>query len=360
MKIQLLSFLLCCTGMATAQSLTVEKIMKDPKWIGTSPSNLVWSQDSKTVYFNWNPQGNISDSVYAVAVGGGEPRKTTYAESQKTNALSNAVYNSSYTLMTYAYRGDLYLVDLKTGKTTRITQTEETESAPRFLQKDEWIVYTRNQNLYGWHIASGITQQLTNITRGAETVMAPAFGGGALRGGGFGGGGAARGGGATAATGTQEQWLQQQQLELLSVLKERKQKRDARANFLKQNKDTDTLKPIGIGDKLLQGLQISPDGRFVTYRFYQPPSSGKNTIVPDYVTESGFTTDIPGRTKVGAPLGRYDFYVFDKSRDTLMLVGTDSIPGITDVPDYVKDYPKKCSNRRTPVRGGHDRRSVLE
>jgi len=351
MKIQLLSFLLCCTGMATAQSLTVEKIMKDPKWIGTSPSNLVWSQDSKTVYFNWNPQGNISDSVYAVAVSGGEPRKTTYAESQKTNALSNAVYNSSYTLMTYAYRGDLYLADLKTGKTTRITQTEETESTPRFLQKDEWIVYTRNQNLYGWHIASGITQQLTNITRGAETVMAPAFGGGALRGGGFGGGGAARGGGATAATGTQEQWLQQQQLELLSVLKERKQKRDARANFLKQNKDTDTLKPIGIGDKLLQGLQISPDGRFVTYRLYQPPSSGKNTIVPDYVTESGFTTDIPGRTKVGAPLGRYDFYVFDKSRDTLMLVGTDSIPGITDVPDYVKDYPKKFSNRRTPVRG---------
>lgn len=351
MKIQLLSFLLCCTGMAAAQSLTVEKIMKDPKWIGTSPSNLVWSQDSKTVYFNWNPQGNIADSVYAVAVGGGEPRKTTYAESQKTNALSNAVYNSSYTLMTYAYRGDMYLVDLKTGKTTRITQTEEAESAPRFLQKDEWIVYTRNQNLYGWHIASGITQQLTNITRGAETVTAPAFGGGAQRGGGFGGGGATRGGGATAATGTQEQWLQQQQLELLSVLKERKQKRDARADFLKQNKDTDTLKPIGIGDKLLQGLQISPDGRFVTYRLYQAPSSGKNTIVPDYVTESGFTTDIPGRTKVGAPLGRYDFYVFDKSRDTLMLVGTDSIPGITDVPDYVKDYPKKFSNRRTPVRG---------
>jgi dipeptidyl aminopeptidase/acylaminoacyl peptidase len=253
--------------------------------------------------------------------------------------------------MTYAYRGDLYLVDLKTGKTTRITQTEEAESAPRFLQKDEWIVYTRNQNLYGWHIASGITQQLTNITRGAETVTAPAFGGGVQRGGGFGGGGAARGGGATAATGTQEQWLQQQQLELLSVLKERKQKRDARADFLKQNKDTDTLKPISIGDKLLQGLQISPDGRFVTYRLYQAPSSGKNTIVPDYVTESGFTTDIPGRTKVGAPLGRYDFYVFDKSRDTLMLVGTDSIPGITDVPDYVKDYPKKFSNRRTPVRG---------
>jgi hypothetical protein len=71
----------------------------------------------------------------------------------------------------------------------------------------------------------------------------------------------------------------------MDVLKERKQKRDQRAAFLKGNRDlsADTLKTIGIGDKQLQGLQISPDGRFVTYRLYQPPTAAKNTIVPDYV-----------------------------------------------------------------------------
>ena len=328
--------------------------MKDPKWIGVSPSNVFWSPDSKSVFFSWNPQNKASDSVYSFSIGAGEPQKAGYFEAQKMNTLSNAVYNNSYTQMVYTYRGDLYLVDIKSNKTTRITQTEDFESAPRFVLKDEWIVYNRNQNLYGWNTKTGITLQLTNITRGTETTVAtPAFTG---RGGGGFGGGARSGGTGTAASGggnvgTQDQWLQQEQLELFQVLKDRKQKRDERSAFLKTNKDNDTIKTIGIGDKNLQLLQISPDGRFVTYRLYSPPSSQKNTFVPDYVTESGFTTDIPGRTKVGAPLGKYEFYVYDKTKDTLMMVSTDSIPGIMDAPDYIKDYPRKFSGRRLTARG---------
>ena len=99
---------------------------------------------------------------------------------------------------------------------------------------------------------------------------------------------------------------EQQQLDLFEVLKERKEKRDARTEFLRANRDTDTLKSIGIGEKQLQSLQISPDGRFVTYRLYQAPANNKSTIVPDYVTESGFTTDIPARTKVAALACEHD------------------------------------------------------
>lgn len=358
MKTRLVAFLLLLTTYLQSQSLTVEKIMKDPKWIGSSPSNVYWSPDSKSVLFNWNPQNSISDSVYSYSLTGGEPQKAGYFEAQKINAFNGSVYNSTYSQMVYTYRGDVYLVDNKSGKTTRITQTEDFESGPKFILKDEWVVYTRSQNLYAWNTKTGSTMQLTNITRGTETVAAPtpAFAGGGGRGGfGGGGGGGARGaaasGGNAVSIGSQDQWLQQQQLETMQVLKERKQKRELRTAFLKEHKDTDTLKTIGIGDKQMQGLQISSDGRFVTYRLYQAPASSKNTIVPDYVTETGYTTDIPGRTKVGAPLGKYDFYVYDKIKDTLLAVSVDSIPGITDVPDYVKDYPKKFANRRATVRG---------
>ncbi|MBV9986877.1 MAG: S9 family peptidase [Chitinophagaceae bacterium] len=229
------------------------------------------------------------------------------------------------------------------------------------MLKDEWLVYTRSQNLYGWNTKTGATIQLTNITRSAESA-APAGGGQGGRGGGggnFGGGNRGGGGGGnfggpprTAATeGGQDQWLQQEQQDLFNVLRDRKLKREQRDAFLKSHRDGDTLRTIGIGDKTIQGLQISPDARFVSYRLYQAPASQKGTIVPDYVTESGYTTDIPGRTKVGAPLGRYDFYVYDRTRDTVMLVAIDSIPGITDAPDYVKDYPKKFANRRAVPRG---------
>jgi dipeptidyl aminopeptidase/acylaminoacyl peptidase len=361
MKIRPLLLLLLSSAAAHAQTLTVEKIMRDPKWIGSSPSNVYWSADSKNVLFSWNPQGNVSDSAYSYALSGGTPQQSAYLDAQKAAAINNGVYNNNYTQLVYVYRGDLFLLDNKSGKTTRITQTEEFESSPKFILQNEWLVYNRNQNLYAWNTKTGITQQLTNITRGAEAAGAarPAgaqagFGGGGFGGGGNRGGGAAGNTGApqrAAATEGQEQWLQKQQQELFGVLKERKQKKDLRDAYVKSHKDTDTLKTIGIGEKTLQNLQVSPDSRFVTYRLFTAATGAKGTIVPDYVTESGFTTDIPGRTKVGAPMGRSDFYVFDRERDTVMLVSVDSIPGIMDQPDYVKDYPAKFGNKRATARG---------
>lgn len=91
-----------------AQPLTVEKIMQDPKWIGNSPSNAFWAPDSKTVYFNWNPQKNISDSVYAYSLSGGTPQKTYIFELQKINAINAAVYNNAQSQYVYVYRGDIY------------------------------------------------------------------------------------------------------------------------------------------------------------------------------------------------------------------------------------------------------------
>ena len=62
--------------------LTVEKIMQDPKWIGISPSNVHWSEDGKWIYFNWNPEGAISDSLYKVSPNGGKPQKVSPKERQ--------------------------------------------------------------------------------------------------------------------------------------------------------------------------------------------------------------------------------------------------------------------------------------
>ncbi len=97
-------------------------------------------------------------------------------------------------------------------------------------------------------------------------------------------------------------------------------------------------KEIFLDDKTVDNIRLSPDEKFITYRLARQASSAKNTLVPNYVTESGFTTDIPSRTKVGASQNTYEFFVYDITRDTVLQVKTNDIPGITDEPDYKKDY----------------------
>ena len=93
----------------------------------------------------------MSDSTYVYTVGAnGSPVRASLPEVQLAQAQNNAVYNEARTKMLYALRGDLYMVDIISGKTTRITQTQEQEFAPRFILKDEWVVYNRNQNLYAY------------------------------------------------------------------------------------------------------------------------------------------------------------------------------------------------------------------
>ena len=60
-----LFLLLLTTPLIFAQQseLTVEQIMQDPAWMGTFPSNIRWSEDSKTIFFNYNLQQDPSDSL---------------------------------------------------------------------------------------------------------------------------------------------------------------------------------------------------------------------------------------------------------------------------------------------------------
>ena len=321
--------LLAAATLLQAQgALTVEKIMRDPKWIGSSPSALSWSYDSKYLYFNWNPGKAYSDSLYFITRDNTLPQKTTYSQRQSLRDARSITWNRSHTGFVFENDGDIFMTDAKTGKERRITQTAERESNPQFSFNDTRIVYTRAQNLYAWDMASGLTIQLCNFQAGAAApVAAPpaAF----QRGTGGGGGN------------TQEKWLKEDQLRNFDVLRSRKEKRDTAGAMVKALPKKTVLRTISIEDKNLSALTISPDGRFISWRLVKT-AQGKNTIVPSYVTESGFTEDIPGRTKVGAPQGTQEFFVFDTEKDTVFTIRPDSaaLPGLTDLPAYLADYPK--------------------
>ena len=309
----LLFSLTICLAQQKLDKLTVEKIMRDPKWIGTSPSNVYWGADGNSLYFNWNPDNLSSDSVYFITVTNHNPVKASVEQKQNIIPVYSTTWNQNRTACVFTKDGDVFFKDIKTGNTKRIIQTTEKETNPVFSFDDKKIVYTSNLNLYAWDIATGETMQLTNLESKDPEKK-------------------------TTVT-TEEQWLKNDQLQYLRVLKERKEKKDATDAYNKSLSPKE-LRSINIGEQILLGLTISPDGRFVGYRLTKP-SDVKSTIVPNYVTESGFTSDIRGRTKVGEPQNNSEFFIYDRKKDTVFTIQTDSLPGIRDLPGYVKDYPKK-------------------
>jgi dipeptidyl aminopeptidase/acylaminoacyl peptidase len=300
--------------------LTVEKIMRDPKWIGTSPSNAVWSIDGRTIYFSWNPDNATSDSTYYLTLDNKISVKATPQQKKELVTADDITYNTARTAYIYSNRGDIYFTTLKPAITKRISKTTERETGAQFSFNDTKVVYNSGGNLFAWDIASGETQQLTNIKvdvkqRQKDTTL-------------------------------QEQLLRKEQLQTFEVLRERKQKRDEAEAYNKSIADKEFRTITIAEDKRVLGLNISPDGRFISYTLLKTVGNNQNTIVPSYVTESGFTTDIPGRTKVGAPRGAAEFFLYDREKDTIYSIKADSIPGIKDLPDYLADYPKQLADRK--------------
>ncbi|WP_460502739.1 TolB family protein, partial [Hymenobacter agri] len=149
--------------------LTVEKIMRDPaQWLGTSPSNVYWGEDGRRIYFSWNPDRNRRDSLYQVVpTGNATPQKVSQRE-QRTLPANGSEYDAKYTRKVYERDGDIYLLDLKTQKIRRVTNTAERESAPAFARFGQLVSYVRAQNLYTWDPATGETTQRTDFRKGPK------------------------------------------------------------------------------------------------------------------------------------------------------------------------------------------------
>src|SRR5690349_368076 len=99
------SLLLLCIS-STAQNkldkLTVDKIMRDPKWIGSSPSGLQWSYDGQYLFFNWNPDNAPADSSYFITRDNKTPQKTTVTQRLGLLTENNVTYNQARTAYVYS------------------------------------------------------------------------------------------------------------------------------------------------------------------------------------------------------------------------------------------------------------------
>ena len=301
----------------TPPELTVEYIMRDLKWLGSQPSGVEWSPDSRKVYFNWNPNAADRDSLYVAGAKDGSPHQVTLEE-RKTRPESRGSWDRSFTRWVYSKNGDLFILDVKSGNVRTLTATLDFESSPAFTLDGKAVTFDRDDNVYRIDLASGLLTQLSDFREGSKRDEDEEPEG-------------------------SQGWVKKENLALFETLQEHKDRRDRRKELDKQLKPKRPL-AIYMKKRSLDWAQPSPDGKFICFMLADEPESRK-TDVPDYVSEDGYTASSPAREKVGAPMTAYEMGIYDATRDTVYYVTIDSLPGITTPPAYLAEYSRPDSTK---------------
>jgi dipeptidyl aminopeptidase/acylaminoacyl peptidase len=306
--------LLVLDGQTPAKfSLTVDNIMRGPGLVGYEPAQVRWSGDSRQIYFQWKLAAQKESEpmdTYVVGRDGTGLRKLTDEEAKAAPPVLGDTSKDKQ-LTVWAQNGDLFVYENATGKTRRLTRTLDPELNPRFLQDGKSVSFMRGGNLYVISLENGSLVQMTDIRPFAPPPATPAavtaLGGG--RGQGQGGRGVTLPPAGDPPRGTDSQeYLKKQQRELLEAIRDRATRREETEA---QQKQENPRKPFILQARQnVAGLQLSPDGKYILATIIET-GNARNTIVPNYITESVYTEDIPGRSNVGDTQSRLRLAVID-------------------------------------------------
>jgi len=273
------------SGPQAKPQLTVEKIMQDPdQWIGTLPENASWAHDNKTFYFYWKKDTAGIRQLYKATAENPKPLPVPLAEKKKIIPVSG-IFNKARDKELYTDNGDIFLYDLRSKTLKQLTFTTAYERALRFSDPDTAIFYLSENNIFSLTFTTGEIRQLTDFRKGKKSAKKPEY------------------------AGKNEAWLHNQQLQLFEVLRERKKETEARQREREKEK-AKAPKIIYTGKSDPSGTRISPDGRYITWLIYHKPSHIKQTEIPHFVNESGYTSIQHSRAKVGTPyFTQADLYI---------------------------------------------------
>jgi len=301
--------------IAQTSALSVEKIMQDPKWMGTFPDRINWGPQSKTIYFNYNPEENPSDSLYKIEVSNlDQIQKVSLAE-RKAMTSPYGTWNQDETKKLYSEDGALLLYDLKKDTSKELIDLGGRLGNPTFLADEAQIAFEYDDNAYVLNTETGTLKKLTNIQSGKARESREE------------------------KLSEKNQWLKDENLSLLQIVREREKQDSLSRAYREMTADPEPY-TFYHGDKQVAGLQVGPKADFITIMLMER-DRGESTDVPNYVDASGYTKNLRARSKVGEDKTEVSLAVYNIKKDTVYTVDTSTLPGITDLPDYTKDYPDK-------------------
>jgi dipeptidyl aminopeptidase/acylaminoacyl peptidase len=271
----------------TAQSpsgrfdLSIPNIMRGPELYGRPPQNPRFTPNGEWIYFSWLPPGTDwreTNKPYRVrAQAGATPERVTDAHMDSVGpSLAQGVLSRDGSRRAVSYNGDLYIIDVRSGATRRLTDTPPiTESNPSFAADGRKLYFLRDgQNVMSLDLETPLIRQVTDIRPGPSPADPRTSDG-------------------------QRSTLEAQQRELFGVLRD-EVRRDSITRAERLWREGQRVRTLYLQpNERVTGMSVSPAGNALILTTTIQIPGARQTIVPNWVTLNGYTEDLTVRTKVG-------------------------------------------------------------
>lgn len=277
----------------------LEQIMRGTEFVGMEPTVVGWSADGKKFYFRWQKPGEKKAELVFLTPADFTPKKAGEGELEKTPLAESAGRSGRFARF-FGFgggpgmipdrakkrflvnrNGDIALLQAGAASATPLLQTDARETALGFTADEKGVIFESGDNLFVLPLDGRGPRQLTSFSR--EAPPAPPAKPEAL-----------------------DKWYEDQQKELFKQF-QKSGEEDGRRRMMGgfpppggPGPGGPARKPFFLTENQnVYGLELTADEKFVLFLMSESDPGEKQTIVPDYVTRTGFTETIPSHAKAG-------------------------------------------------------------
>ncbi|MEE8519864.1 MAG: prolyl oligopeptidase family serine peptidase [Gemmatimonadota bacterium] len=267
--------------------LTIDQLAENQRWLGVPPRDIRWSPDGESIYFRWreDPQPDQladSDPWYAADPSGRRVRQVRQEEITLIPS-SNLRWSSDRAVAAWSREGNLFVWDKRNG--SRLVFSTDSRLGEVEVSANGSFVYFATSglsrqvgaqgDLWVYDLESRLARQLAEVVTPEEELSEA------------------------------EDWLRDQQLELIEIVRKREQDQAVEDSIQRARyRDRPQSIPVEEGARAYD-LKRSPDGRFITFLWIEDTWRKHRTSFIEFVNDEGYATEEKARPKVGEPLPKY-------------------------------------------------------
>lgn len=297
----LLVFTLIFTLTVFSQEIDLKEIMKGEEFIGYQPQYQFWSHDSKTVYFDWRRDKDITFDLYEHVDG-----KNTKVDFSKHSAIMKDGYKRKGDKIMYLSSGRLYYYDINTNQQQLLFYSNKIKDYYFTLEPNE-IVFSLGSEYYEMKLNPVKIKKIAEFGKFPEK-----------------------------STEKEKSFLENQQEELFEIVRYRKEQSDYKSERRKEISNKEYAE-IDVSTGYWLNVDVAADLNTLAYVQSIDPKT-KDTEYFHFITGDGEAESRKARPKVGRPDPECYLYIYNLEKKESLKFDPSILTDVKKRPLFFKDY----------------------